>query len=537
VFTEPLCLNGLSTNSAQCCVRVVESSHVVIFHISCECRAHLLMWKIGVCPYNVWAIYHSSFPIYSNTQITPEKLEELKSRIPRAGPKYRLGMYFETIHDLSEFEDVHGPAEDGYSSYWETETEFESELGNFIFNNVTGDSASVICIDEAMDLLAMREQQQQMQMEMEEARRKATTSETVNDDLAKLSPGDLEEYTFNQPADDKRSGGASRHSHHSGSDGTYDGPQPAPIHTTHIVATPLPDEPDSKEDHIYETLDACQDHHFQVYITKGSGDSQRYSAATFVAGKATTITTGHAGDNDSDKSTSRKNGASAKSSSFKGVFSKSRHQSFEQATALPRKEKQLLKKRSSLDSHERGAQVAPKQYPGPIKGYGTDKPAPSSPLKRSSQEKINSFSPTGTNSSHNSIPQSLIIKHKGKTYVIPVVDRKRDAKSKQGNSSSSKRVHNVLCTTAQSNLPPPPPPLTSHPALPQAAASASFACCQSLAGPPVPPKKLATVSQTAPEHYDGGRRRKASQPNNASIAPSSKHSVAASNKVTHYGML
>ena len=487
------------------------------------------------CPYNILTINHSSFPIYPYTQITPEKLEELKSRIPRAGPKYRLGMYFETIHDLSEFEDVHEPAEDGYSSYWETETEFESELGNFIFNNVTGDSASVICIDEAMDLLAMREQQQQMKLEMQEARRKATTSENAGDDLAKLGPGDLEEYTFNQPADDKRSGGASRHSHHSGSDGTYDGPQPVPIHTTHIVATPLPDEPDSnKEDHIYETLDACQDHHFQVYISKGSEDSQQYSAATFGAGKAATATAGHGSDNDSDKSTSRKNGASAKSSSFKGVFGKSRHQSFEQATALLKKEKQALKKKTSLDSHERGAQVAPKQYPGPIKGYGTDKPSPSSPCKRSSQEKINSFSPTGTNSSHNSIPPSLIIKHKGKTYVIPVVDRKRDAKSKQSNSSGSKRVHNVLCTTAPSNLPPPPPPMTTHP---QAAASASFACCQSLAGPPVPPKKLATVSQAPTEHYDGGRRRKASQPNNASTAPSSKHSTAVSNKVTHYGML
>ena len=440
-------------------------------------------------------------------------------------------MYFETIHDLSEFEDVHGPAEDGYSSYWETETEFESELGNFIFNNVTGDSASVICIDEAMDLLAMREQQQQMQMEMEEARRKPT-SETV-DDLAKLGPGDLEEYTFNQPADDKRSGGASRHSHHSGSDGTYDGPQPAPIHTTHIVATPLPDEPDSKEDHIYETLDACQDHHFQVYISKGSTESQPYSAATFVAGKATTA--GHASDNDSDKSASRKNGTAVKSSSFKSVFGKSRHQSLEQATALPRKEKQNLKKKPSLDSHERGAQVAPKSYPGPIKGYGTDKPAPSSPCKRSSQEKMNSSSPTGTSSSQNSVPPSLIIKHKGKTYIIPVVEKKREAKGKQG--SCSKRVHNVLCTTAQCTPPPPPPPMATHPSLPQAAVAAPFVC-QLTAGPPVAPKRLPTASQAPTEHHDGARRRKASQPNNASIAPSSKHSAAAaSNRVTHYGML
>ena len=485
----------------------------------------------------LWKSLSSSYS-HSHTQITPEKLEELKSRIPRAGPKYRLGMYFETIHDLSDFEDVHGPTEDGYSSYWETETEFESELGNFIFNNVTGDSASVICIDEAMDLLAMRDQQQQMQLEMEEVRRKVTT-ENATDGLSKLGPGDLEEYTFNQPADDKRSGGASRHSHHSGSDGTYDGPQPAPIHTTHIVATPLPDEPDTKEDHIYETLDACQDHHFQVYVGKGSTDSHPYSAPAFVGSKPTTA--GHASDNDSDKSTSRKNGA-AKSASFKSVFGKSRHQSLEQATALPRKDKPNLKKKTSLDCQERGVLVAPKQYPGPMKGYGTEKQTPPSPVKRSSQEKINSSSsPTGTSSSPSAVPPSLIIKHKGKTYVIPVVERKREGRSKQASSSGSKRVHNVIYTTAQSNPPPPPPPMSTHPSLPSATTCAvPFVSCQLTTGPPpLPPKKLPTASQTVTEHYDGSRRRKPSQANNASVAPSSKHSavVSASNKVTHYGML
>jgi hypothetical protein len=451
-------------------------------------------------------------------------------------------MYFETIHDLSEFEDVHGPAEeDGYSSYWETETEFESELGNFIFNGVTGDSASVICIDEAMDLLAMREQQQQMQLQMEETRRKATSENVGGSDLAKLDPRDLEEYTFNQPADDKRSGGASRHSHHSGSDGTYDGPQQAPVHTTRIVAMPLPDKPDSTEDHIYETLDACQDHHFQVYISKGStgtGSHQYSAAATFVPAKAS----GHGSDNDSDKSSSRKHGApAAKSSSFKSaVFGKSRHQSLEQATALPRKEKQSLKKRSSLDSHERGAQVAPRQYPGPIKGYGAEKPGLSSPCKRSSQEKMtSSSSPAGTSSSQNSAPPSVIIKHKGKTYIIPVVEKKREGRSKQGSSSNSKRVHNVLCTAAQNNPPPPPPPMSTRPSLPLATTGAApFATCQLTAGPPLPPKKLVLASQAGTEYHDGGRRRKVSQPANPSIAPSVKHSpTTPQNKVTHYGML
>ena len=423
-------------------------------------------------------------------------------------------MYFETIHDLSEFEEVHCP-EDGYSSCWETETEFDSELGNFIFHNVTGDSASVICIDEAMDLLALREQQQQMKQQMEEARRKG---ENVDGDLKKLGPGDLEEYTFDQQldqqSDTKRSGGASRHSHHSGSDGTYDGPQQAPIHTTHIVAS-CPAEQESPQ-HIYETLDACQDHHFQVYISKGTVDSQHSAEKV----------QGHASDNESDKTSVERKAGPLKSSSFKSLFCKSRTsaQSLEQATALTKKEKMRLKKKNSLDSHERGAQVAPKQYPAPIKGYGAEKPTLSLPSKRASQEKINSSSPTGTNSSHNSVAPSLIIKHKGKTYVIPVIEKKKEGKSKQPSTSSSKRPHNVLYTMAS----------PSHPSSLPVSVSTAFAN-----GATPAPKRHNSPSQAA-ENCDGAstsRRRKMHQQNSGSIAPSSKHSAAASNKVTHYGML
>ena len=459
-------------------------------------------------------------------------------------------MYFETIHDLSDFEEVHGPSEDGYSSCWETETEFDSELGNFIFHNVTGDSASVICIDEAMDLLAMREQQQQMQLQIEEARRRKAVCENVGAELGKLGPGDLE-YTFDQQqADDKRSGGASRHSHHSGSDGTYDGPQQAPIHHhTTIVATPLPDEPvECKEDHIYETLDACQDHHFQMYVGKGSTGSQsanlRYSAAT-TSTSPPKVPPGHGSDNDSDKSAGRRH-PPVKSPSFKSLFgvkSRTCQQSVEQqqqsgvAVAPPKREKLNLKKKNSLDSNVRGAQVAPKHYPGPLKGYGLDKPHHL--YKRSSQEKIiNSSSSNSPASSQNSVPPSLVIKHKGKTYIIPVVERKKEGKAKQQSSSGSKRVHNVLCTNAQNSSHPPMNTFAPHP--PSVAQCTPFVVNGGAVGTP---KKLVASAQApnvVEHHHDGGpRRRKGSQPNSVSVAPSSKHSAAvpASNRVTHYGML
>ena len=456
-------------------------------------------------------------PCLLHSQVTPEKLEEFKTRIPRAGPKYRLGMYFETIHDLSEFEEVHGP-EDGYSSCWDTETDFDSELGNFIFHNVSGDSASVICIDEAMDLLAMREEQQQMKLQMEEARRKGVGND-VGGELAKLGPGDFEEYTFDQQSDGKRSGGASRHSHHSGSDGTYDGPQRTPFHMTHI-ATCSPEEPE--EEHIYETLDSCQEHHFHMYISsKGSVDSQHSAAKQ----------PGNASDNDSDKTPSVRKSSPTKSTSFRAMFGKNRTTSLEQATALPKREKLNLKKKMSLDSQERGAQIAPKQYSVPLKGYATEKTAPPLPTKRSSQEKMSTSasSPTSRGCTHNTASPSLVIKHKGKTYIIPVKETKKEGKSKQ-TGSSSKRVHNVLCTT-KSN---PFPYLNSQPPTTTNVAN----------GSPVPPstgtlKKL-TSHQVAPHDVCDGvscnRRRKSQPQTSCSVPPPSKHSTAV-NTVTHYGML
>ena len=422
-------------------------------------------------------------------------------------------MYFETIHDLSEFEEVHGP-EDGYSSCWDTETDFDSELGNFIFHNVTGDSASVICIDEAMDLLAMRDEQQQMKLQMEEARRKGAGEETGGD-LAKLGPGDYEEYTFDQQSDGKRSGGASRHSHHSGSDGTYDGPQRTPFHTTHMAAS-SPDEPDLKEEHIYETLDACQDHHFHVYIgSKASADSQHSTAKQ----------PGHASDNDSDKTPSVRKSSPTKSTSFRSMFAKNRTTSLEQATTLPKREK--LKKKTSLDSQERGVQIAPKQYSVPLKGYTTEKPTPPPLPKRLSQEKMNpsASSPTSRGSTHNAAVPSLVIKHKGKTYIIPVKETKKEGKSKQ-TGSNSKRVHNVLCTTKSS-------PLSCANYQPPTTATVTNG------SPGATPKKLTSHQVTQPDAHDGvsGSRRRKSHPQpNGSIAPSTRHSTAM-NTVTHYGML
>ena len=84
---------------------------------------------------------------FSHIQVTSEKLTELVEVIPRAGPKFRLGMYFDTIHEVPEFDAIKDP-EEGYPSCWETDTDLDDETGSFLFANLDGDSASVICLDE-----------------------------------------------------------------------------------------------------------------------------------------------------------------------------------------------------------------------------------------------------------------------------------------------------------------------------------------------------------------------------------------------------
>lgn len=57
-------------------------------------------------------------------------------------------MYFDTIHEIPEFDAVIDP--EGYASHWETDTELQTddEFGSFIFSKLDGDSASVVCVDD-----------------------------------------------------------------------------------------------------------------------------------------------------------------------------------------------------------------------------------------------------------------------------------------------------------------------------------------------------------------------------------------------------
>jgi len=214
---------------------------------------------------------------------------------------------------------------------------------------------------------------------------------------------------------------------------------------------------------------------------------------------------------ESDKSSGAKRAGNSKSSSFRAIFGKSRSMSQSTEHVSSSEKRKDSKRQGSFERRERGAQVAPKQYPPPIRGYAM----PTSPAKRSASDKKVATSPTATSSTHDSVAPSLVIKHKGKTYLIPVIEKKREGKAKQ---QSSKRVHNVLYTTSQPSMP----------------RSASTAFASSNAGS----RRHASPPQA--DLCDGtssSRKRKGQQQSNSSIAQTMKQSSAASNKVTHYGML
>ncbi len=350
--------------------------------------------------------------------------------MPKAGPKYRLGMYFETIHGLTEFEEASAPPEDGYSSYWETDTEIDGELGNLIFSNVTGDSASVICIDEAMDLLALREQRQHYI---------DSGAEYHQQQLHQIAEHPLER------SDDSKRSATSRHSHHSGSDGTYEGPPPqdSPTHQG---------RPSSAQDHIYETLDDYQvDFPGQVegfYGSKASDGSRGSSGSTPKP---------DARHSDDGLSPSVK---CPPKSLYRGL---SKHQSF--STSQPpegihlrhrRKlsETEFTKKRKQHCNGDRRDSVASlKPFPLPAKGYSTFPrglpseyaeymAVPSSPTKKTPSHQQDGKKPRRG--------PSLIIKHKGKTYLIPVVDKKVKERWDKSKTSATEEHNRFRATPVPS---------------------------------------------------------------------------------------
>lgn len=387
----------------------------------------------------------------------------MKGNIPRAGPKYRLGMYFETIHNLSSFDVLHHD-EGGYTSFWETDTEVDSELGNFIFNNVSGDSASLICLDDTIDLLALRKRQQEVLCSNQcKPHYKLEQNQTL------LSSA-REDHPLERSMDNKHSS-HSRQSHRSGSDGTYDHPPPVPPPrrpTTNVTSADF-------EDHTYETLDDCQDDYMahqggMIYISKsddycvsmakpGSNDD---TESDHLLPDRNACSGGSCGGNNQVKSASKKTRDS--------VTYRQRHG-------------------SSKSRKRRSEKVASKDscYPAPVKGFptgvtegyadylalpmtghlspernhtsGLGSPVASHPCQRDTTTGSHDRRIYDTQKSSNShqtsqskkIPMTqappLVIKHKGKTYLVPLVDpdleKELEKRSKTNNPTVSIKYQTI----------------------------------------------------------------------------------------------
>ncbi len=435
---------------------------------------------------------HLIISSFLSVQITTEKLDELKGNIPRAGPKYRLGMYFETIHGVSDFEDVYTPSEDGYTSYWETDTEVDTDLGNLIFNNVSGDSASVICIDEAVDILTLREQRLQEQALREKAR------------------AAQEERTLERSTESKRSSSSrqSRRSHTSGSDGMYDEPPPLPPRR---VSTCTDTTGASSEEHTYETLDDFQEEYKLRMDTVYNPKDERGSGSPTSKDECDS-------DHSSGKGRTRSpllNFTKVRSNSNPNPSNEISHMRHRRKVSDPLNMTDVSQKRKRSDK------VSPKGvYPPPMKGYAiptgipeeyTDYmtiPAekrlqpvpPPSPTRHAPERK----STENRKSSKIQRSPSLVIKHKGQVFTIPVVDKKLQQRLEKvkGPPKTSPLYTTVMKQSVHNNI----TRTTSDPYSKNSGRHIS------------PPKET-------PEHSKSKSSKRHSQPN------------APPKQVTHYGML
>ena len=408
----------------------------------------------------------------------------MKGAIPRAGPKYRLGMYFETIHNLPHFDNDMCRDEGGYTSYWETDTEVDSDFGNFIFNNVSGDSASLICIDDAVDIVSIRERQ------LEAITRSNKSHPHYKLEQSRSSPlSPTEDHSLGCSTDSKRLSNRSRRSHHSGSDESYDQPPPVPPPRR---TSPLATGPDEFVDHTYETLDDCQEDYLahqqeMIYVSKGSDGSGGSRGSAAKPASLEDAGSDHIPGNKAEECCRRSPEQSPGAAATGGVAkprSNSLHLSKTKDLSSIYRQRRKMSDPSTCRKR-RAEKVGSKGsgYPAPMKGFpvgvaedytehlsqqpisgshspdqnntsgsgspvvgarGTVVASPDHRRKASGGQKssgnTHSHSHHKKNSAAAAAAQPLVIKHKGKTYFVPVVDQKLEKELEKRSKSNNPTV-------------------------------------------------------------------------------------------------
>ena len=293
-------------------------------------------------------------------QVTPEKLDEFKDAIPKAGPKFRLGMYFDTIHEIPEFDAIIEP-EEGYRSCWDTDTDIECCDEGFLFADVDGDSASLICLndEEAMDIISRWKS------------RHEPHGKTSFEDMTCHKKSTCKQLPTTKP----------------GSECTYENI----------------DGEGNPEDHIYESIDDCVAE-YQLFLSNasnGSGDSHDSPTNTPTHRTAKAVTN-QVGVRHS-KRTRRVNSLPVP---HEPLYTSSRKLS--DCTEY-----------AHLHRHQGSASLHPTTH-------STDGTPSSeySALPRLS-EKLN---PADGKKKDASKPTTIMLKHKGKSYVLPITESKKSKK-------------------------------------------------------------------------------------------------------------
>lgn len=333
--------------------------------------------------------------VMEDFRVTSDKLEEWKEVLPRAGPKYRLGMYFDTIHEIPEFDAVIDP-EGGYQSTWETETDLQTDCddyGSFIFSNIDGDSASVVCLqeDEAADLI-------------ERFNLKHSSPGSTSPQRQQAVVGDITLSSFASPSSSRPN-------------------QPEVTY----------DRVDGDDEHVYESIDDCVEE-YQLFLYNEEGSPPLNNTPTHA--RITTKVKQHSGIK-SKRSSSLPN----PQTETLGYFSNKHHHSSHRKYSDVSDYAKLAKKRSEPN---------PPPLPPPNHHLPSSESHYSQLYNRLSSATFPSPSKEPKRSS--SQQPVAVLKHKGKEYMLPLGDNKPRRHSASSASPKHANAHIHPSPSSSSHL-------------------------------------------------------------------------------------
>ncbi len=307
--------------------------------------------------------------------------------LPKAGPKFRLGKYFDTIHEIPEFDAIKEP-DGGYLSCWDTDTDIntDDESNNLLFANIDGDSASVICVDDEEAVRLIKRWKAKEIIRQHKPSPLATTN--IIDQESSTKPG---------------------------SDGTYelvDGDEIVP------------------EEHIYESIEDCTNtSEYQIFV--GNENTSPLNTPTHVTVTHRNVLRKSSSPNFKTKRANSLPTASGSSPKFARKYS--------DCTEYSR-----LRRRQSDPQ-------PPPPLPPPNNGMGVTVSNASeySQLFRLSGK----VSPPMNDNKTTSLPPSMILKHKGKSYILPIAETSGKVnKTRIRQSTSNGSPKHVPSSTSNNNL-------------------------------------------------------------------------------------